>query len=397
MTTELLTWTPELNEDEASSRIVGKREAKSIEFDGNDEIRPIAFVADEYYIVGGDGDKIRRWRVKDGKEVGQPMDAESLVRSIAVSRGGKWIVSGAAYGQVTVWGTESHKKVIQFAGHNYCGVWAVDVSPDGSKIATGSNDWTVCLWSLSTGERLLDPFKHDWTMAAVKFSPDGRSIATATWLRKSVRIYDTQDGRKLVDAPIQVGSYCNQSLAWVALGKELLALSKDGEMHRIDVATGSILSKWAIHGSDKLRCIALPSNGAFVSASDHSSALFWDIATHNQIGPLIRHPDDIFYMAISANYDLVISGRKKTLLRGLRGVLPSSYFDNVCVLSSMPNAEKTDSLRTTYSNPKPCARGKKNISTTFSRIFLMISPDMLQSPAVFQLRREAMGTSTKVL
>ena len=177
-TTELLTGNSGLDENEASSRVVEKEEAKSIEIDPRVG-GPVAFVADGDYIISGNGNKVRRWRVKDGKEDGEPMAAERDILSIAVSRDGKWIVSGAAYGHVTVWDAESHKKAIRLIGHEL-GVFAVDISPDATRIATGSSDSTLCVWSLSTGEQLLGPFKHDDGVAAVKFSPDRRRIATAT-------------------------------------------------------------------------------------------------------------------------------------------------------------------------------------------------------------------------
>ena len=84
---------PGLNENAASSRIVENGEAKSVEIDSRVG-GPIAFVADGDYVVSGDGNRIRRWRVRDGKEVGRPMDAGVRVWNIAVSRDGKWIVSG---------------------------------------------------------------------------------------------------------------------------------------------------------------------------------------------------------------------------------------------------------------------------------------------------------------
>ena len=298
------------------------------------------FVANGDYVVSGDGSKIRRWRVKNGKEVGKPTDAGSEVWSIGVSRDGKWIVSGAEEGHVTVWDAKNLKKTIEFGGHKGA-VLVVDISPDGTRIVTGSADWTVRVWLLSTGQQLLGPFKHDGALAAVKFSPDGGHVATATWYRDSVRIYNSHDACLLVDTPIGVSSMGNQSLAWTGLGKALFALSKDGNIHCIDVATGSTLSKWAIHRNYDLTCIALANDSAFIAISGSHSVSFWDIATHKQIGPLIHHPDNIRYLAISANHDVAISGGKKVTLRKLPDILPSSYFDCVCVFSTTPDAKET--------------------------------------------------------
>ena len=297
---------------------------------GNIIAGPVAFVGDAGYIVGGDDNKIQHWQVIDGKEVREPMDAGFQVYSIAVSRDGKWIVSGTRDGQVRVWDAESHEKVSEFKGHDHTTVYALDVSPDSTRIASGSGfSATVCVWSRSTGEQLLGPLQYVFDVAAVKFSPNGEFIATATGV--SIQVYDSQDGRLLFDSPIGVGSAYNQSLAWVSDSKQLFASSRDGRIHCLDVSTGRILSAWAVHSTDHPRCIALASNGAFIAASTHSSVSFWDTVTHKQIGPLIRHRNDAEYMAISANGDLVISGGGKIILRKLPDILPSSYFDDVGV------------------------------------------------------------------
>ena len=293
----------------------------------------VAFVGDAGYIVGGDGSKIRRWRVNDGTEIGQPMAAGNVVRSIAASRDCKWFVGGTGMSQVAVWNAESGEKVIKFEGHNKP-VLAVDISPDATRIASGSDDGNIRVWSRATGEQLLGPFKHDFSVVAVKFSPDGQFVATATWERNSVRVYDSHDGRLLFDSPIRVGWSCNQSLAWASDSKQLFALSRDGKVHSLDATDGRILSAWVIHSNSNPRCIALGSNGAFIAASADSSVSFWDTTTHKQIGRRVRCPDVIQFIAISTNDDLAIGAGKKIILRKLPSNLPSSYFDNVCVFRS---------------------------------------------------------------
>ena len=236
------------------------------------------------------------------------MDAGSIVCDIAVSRDGKWIISGTMDGVVTMWNAESHEKV-------------TDVSSDGTKIASGSEDNTVCVWSLSTGQRLLDPLKHDNCVVAAKFSPDGCLLATATWDRDSVRVYDSQDGHLLVDVPIQVYSSLNRSLAWLINGKQLFALSRDGNIHCLDPSRGTTLSKWPIHSSNDARCIALESNGMLIAASADSSVSLWDTTTRKQIGSIIEHNHHILSMAISDTNDLVVCGDKTITLTPLSDTL----------------------------------------------------------------------------
>ena len=299
--------------------------------DVRERIWSVAFLADGDVVSGSEEGKIRRWRVEDGREVGTPMDAGSTVRNIGVSRDGKSVVSGS-FGLVTVWDVESHSKVTGFKAHRDW-VQAVDVSPDGKRIATGSLDKTLCVWSLSTGERLLGPLELDSFVRAVKFSPDGRLIATANW-NPHVRIWDSYNGINLVEFPlIGVYSAVNQSLAWASGSKQLFVLSSDGNIHCLDVSTGTTLSKWAIHSSDNPNCIALACNGMFITVSANSSISFWDTATCERIGSIINleQTDEIWSMAISTNYVLVVGGGKKITFLGLCGILSTLYLVDVRV------------------------------------------------------------------
>lgn len=154
-----------------------------------------------------------------------------------------------------MWHAKTHEKVTEIQCHAKR-VYTVDVSPDATRIATGLEDLSACVWSLSTGEQIFDPLKHQGWLAAVKYSPRGDLLATATWNRKSIRIYDSQNGRLLVDVPIRVTSHINQSLAWSTDGRQLYALSREGRIHCLDACTGASRSLWPIHSSEGPRCIS---------------------------------------------------------------------------------------------------------------------------------------------
>ncbi|KAH0834731.1 WD40-repeat-containing domain protein, partial [Lanmaoa asiatica] len=324
-----------------------RKGAKPIVINSRYPINSIAFFADGKHVVGGGMErKIRRWRVEDGREVGTPMDAGSVVVDIAVSQDGKWVVSGTSSGQVIVWNAETHEKVTEFKGHEDA-VFAVDVSPDATKIATGSDDKTACVWSLTTSQQLVGPWRHDCTVTGVKFSPDGCLIATAAWFHDSVRIYDNRNGRLLVDVPISVGSCLNQTLAWTRDSRQLFTSSDCGYINCLDVSTGTILSRlWATDGHHMMpgridtSSIALASNGTFIAAPTRSSVSFWDTTTHEKIEPVIEHTGDIMSgpMAISSNHNLATCSSNQNFwiycnwtitLQSLRDILPSPYSDIV--------------------------------------------------------------------
>ncbi|KAF8548011.1 WD40 repeat-like protein [Imleria badia] len=311
---------------------VGASEPITIKSNGSDFMSSVAFLAGGRHFVGGGFDgKIRRWRADTVQQMGTPMIAGGShvqVVCLAASRDGKWIVSGTEDGSVAVWNGETLSRAFRFAPHPDYAVDAVDVSPDGTRIVTGSHDSTVCVWSFSTRERLLGPLKHDYGLAAVKYSPDGRLLATATLAcgRHSVRIYNSQDTRLLIYIPIKVDG-TDQSLAWSNDGNHLYALS-EGNIMFLDVSTGTTLSEWPIPGNDDPRTIALARNGRFIVASAGTTLSFWDTMTEKQIGPVIEPGGVLFSTAISPNYDLVAAGIRSTVVLSLPEILPSHYCDN---------------------------------------------------------------------
>ena len=311
-----------------------------IEIDCENAIWTVRFLADgEHIVSGGIKGKIQCWRVSDGKEVGEPMDAGRAVYSIAVSQDGKWIVSGLSGGKVVVWNAETREKVNEFQGHDD-ETRVVDISPDGTKMASGADDWTVCVWSLPTGQRLLGPLEHDEFVIAVNFSPDGRLIATAAHFRYSVRVYDSQDGKLLVEFPLQDNLANRESLTWASDSKQFFTLSRDGNIYCLDVSTKAMVSKWAIHSNTDPICISLSSNGSFIAASNSSSISFWDTTTHNQIGPLIQYPERFLSMALSGNYNIVTASvNTKITLQSLVDTVPSLYIEvHVSLSASYPEA-----------------------------------------------------------
>jgi len=101
---------------------------------------------------------------------------EGPVEDLAFSRDGRLLVSASDDGSVRVWNVATGEEQARCLGHQ-AAVVAVAISPDGQTIASASGDGSVKLWDPITGlERLT--LSHDGRWATgVAFAPDGRMLA----------------------------------------------------------------------------------------------------------------------------------------------------------------------------------------------------------------------------
>jgi RNA polymerase sigma factor (sigma-70 family) len=83
-------------------------------------------------------------------------------------------------GEVRLWDVASGKELGHFEGHTLQ-VLGVAFSPDGRTLATASADRTIRLWEIATGKERLQLRGHDDLVSGVSFSPDGRRLLSTSF------------------------------------------------------------------------------------------------------------------------------------------------------------------------------------------------------------------------
>ena len=75
---------------------------------------------------------------------------------------------------------------------------ALAYSPNGDRLASGSNDDTVRLWDPKTGTELEILKGHTGDVRAVAFSPDGGMLASGDGNDNEIRLWDGHDGEHIL-------------------------------------------------------------------------------------------------------------------------------------------------------------------------------------------------------
>ena len=292
--------------------------------EGGGRVWAVAFHPDGKHFFDGTDRGIRRWRVADGEELGKQTGME--LRGISVSMDQKWVACGAVEG-ASVWDAELRDKVAEVESGKW--VVAVDVAPNCTKFATGTNEGQANIWSITTGEKLLGPLEHGGCVAGAKFSPDGGRLATAGDL--TIRIFDAHNGDHLVTTENSTLADSFLPIVWSTHGQQLFAISADYKIKSFDSSTGSPLVEWQIHENDGgPMYIALSANGKFMACSSGRFISFWDMSTHAQLG-IVEETHAIQSIALSPDGCRLATASTNSGLStiwNLRGILPDSYLVN---------------------------------------------------------------------
>ena len=95
---------------------------------------------------------------------------------VAIAPDGTWLATASDDGIVGLWDVATGQLRTTLIGHG-SGVNAVAIAPDSTWLATASHDWTVRLWDAATGQlrATLRGRSHESWVSAVAIAPDGTS------------------------------------------------------------------------------------------------------------------------------------------------------------------------------------------------------------------------------
>jgi hypothetical protein len=131
--------------------------------------------------------------------------------AVALTPDGRRAVSGSHDNTLRVWDLESGQTLRTLQGHSW--INAVALTPDGRRVVSGgestkptkvsSEDNTLRVWDLESGQTLRTLQGHTAGVNAVALTPDGRRVVSSSH-DNTLRVWNLEDGKELVTFTIDV-------------------------------------------------------------------------------------------------------------------------------------------------------------------------------------------------
>jgi WD40 repeat protein len=236
--------------------------------------------------------------------------------SIAFSPDGRWLASASEDQTIKLWDVATGQVVRSLWGHTGA-VHGVAFSPADGQLASAGADRTVKLWSVATGQLIRTLSGHSEEVCAVAFSPDGQRLASAS-LDSTLKIWEAGTGRKLQSfRQDPIGIVYWRCIAFSPDSRRLASGGESGGTGRVmlwDVATGEAALTFLRPQEDFRSLVFSPDGRRLAMASSDTTIKLLDPENGKVTLTLQGHKNAVLGVAFSRDGGrLASAGRDQTV------------------------------------------------------------------------------------
>jgi len=253
---------------------------------------------------------LKIWEVASSKEIRTIALPDDKIISATFSPDGN-IITGSKENHAILWDFETGKEIRRFnpvprnltiqKNFKYPTAKTVQISHDGKRLLTGSNDRTAILFDFFSGEEIRK-FKGDKNsctscLISAQFSPDAKQLTIGNW--DTIFIWDVETGEKIKPMEGKKGRY--GSVIFSGDGKYLISsLYKDCLIW--NAHTGKLVIKISGHLKNINSVQVSPTANSILTGSDDHTAKIWEIPSGSETITLKGYLNDVDEKVLSDGY-----------------------------------------------------------------------------------------------
>ncbi|RKT74360.1 WD40 repeat protein [Saccharothrix variisporea] len=271
-------------------------------------VRGLAVSADGRRLVSVSWDRtLRLWELPEGRPAMTLHLPDMSGQDVALSADGLLALVPDIYGGAYVWDLErgAVRSRLHVDADLTDRVNAVALSPEGDVAVTGSQDGTVRVWDVPSGECRNVSTGHSNGVGALALSRN-TSLAVSAGIDRTVRVWalDRPGG---TSPPVGHTRFV-RGLAGVPDKGLLVSASDDNEMHVWDTRTGHRLRTLTGHDNGVWAVLASPMGDKLLSGSADHTLRLWELPGGRLLHVLEGHGEKVCALAMSADGTLAVSG-----------------------------------------------------------------------------------------
>ncbi|KAI9104065.1 hypothetical protein DFS34DRAFT_606844 [Phlyctochytrium arcticum] len=257
-------------------------------------------------ISGGGDDKAYLWRLDTGETIAELTAHSDSVVVAAFSADGQYAATGGMDGKIHVSAIPSGTAVVTLEGPTEI-TW-IGWHPRGPVLVAGSEDGTVWMWKIPSGQCMNVFTGHVESSTCGQFSPDGKTIVTGS-TDGSLIHWDPSTATaklKITGEDARFHSAAITSLAVHHDNQLVLTGAQDGTARLVHLGNGRILAAFDSH-TESIESVGFSKTHPFAATSSvDGSITIWDINTL-QSRVSVRHTDAVTQIKWHPTQPLLIS------------------------------------------------------------------------------------------